>query len=400
MTLANGRPLLAIPGPSVIPDRVLAAMHRPAPNIYEGELIEMTDTVLRDLRRVARTEGEVCIYIGNGHAAWEAALANTLAPGDRALVLATGRFGKGWAEMAKTRGIDVDLLDFGTERPVDPAEVEARLKADKGGKVRAVLTVHTDTATSVRNDIAAIRAAIDAAGHEALFMVDCIADLACERFEMDAWGVDVTVSASQKGLMTPPGLGLVFFGARARAARARLGAVSSYWDWVPRTEGGVYYQKFCGTAPTHHIFGLREALTMLLEEEGLEAVWQRHRHLAEAVWTAVGHWAAGGPLRCNVPDRLHRSTAVTAVLTGEADAEALRRWCADRAGLTLGVGLGLSGPTKGSRTPGLFRIGHMGHLNPPMLLGTLATIEAGMKALGIPHGDGALSGAAAVIAKA
>ncbi|MEO1001210.1 MAG: aminotransferase class V-fold PLP-dependent enzyme, partial [Pseudomonadota bacterium] len=364
------------------------------------ELLEITDRILADLPRVARTGGKAAIYIGNGHAAWEAALANTLAAGDLVLVLSTGRFAKGWGQMAETLGLRAEVMDFGTAAPVDADRLEARLRADGGAEVKAVLTVHTDTASSVRNDIAAIRSALDAAGHPALLMVDCIADLACERFEMDDWGVDVTVSGSQKGLMTPPGLSFTFHGARAAEARARLPRVSSYWDWVPRTEPEIFYQKFCGTAPTHHLYGLSEALTMILEEEGIEAVWARHRVMANAVWAALEGWGAAGPLRCNVEDRAHRSVAVTSVRTGEADAEALRGWCDREAGLTLGVGLGLDGPAAGSRTEGLFRIGHMGHLNPPMLLGTLATIEAGLKALGIPHGDGALSAATTVIAKA
>lgn len=211
MTLAHGTPYLAIPGPSVMPDAVLRAMHRASPNIYAGELIELTASLMPDLRRVARTEHHVAIYIANGHGAWEAALANTVRLGEGVLALATGRFGHGWAEMAGRLGADVSVLDFGKSAPVDPARVEAALRADKAGKIRAVLATHVDTSSSVRSDIAAIRAAIDAAGHPALLMVDCIASLGCDVFEMDAWGVDVMVAGSQKGLMVPPGLGFVFF---------------------------------------------------------------------------------------------------------------------------------------------------------------------------------------------
>ena len=253
MSLAFGRGLRAIPGPSVIPDRVLAAMQRPSPNIYAGEIIELTARIIADLRRVARAPSAApVIYIGNGHAAWEAALANLLAPGETALTIATGRFGVGWAEMAARMNIDVELLDFGFRAPLDPARVEARLRADREGRIRAVLTVQTDTASSVRNDIPALRAAIDAAGHPALLAVDCIASLGCDPYEMEAWGVDVTLSACQKGLMTPPGLAYLWAGERARAERRHV--PSSYWDWESRIDPEIYYMHFCGTPPTHLLY--------------------------------------------------------------------------------------------------------------------------------------------------
>lgn len=399
MSLAHGRPTRAIPGPSIIPDRVLNAMHRAAPNIYEGALIEVTDHVRAGLKRVARTQHDVAMYIGNGHAAWEAALANTVAPGDKILVLVTGRFGRGWAEMARALGADVELMDFGTDRAADPTRLEARLRADTAHEIASVLTVQTDTASSANNDIAALGQAIRAANHPALYQVDCIASLACERFEMDAWGVDVTVAACQKGLMTPPGMGFTFAGPRALEKRKTLTRISPYFDWMPRLSPEFYYQNFCGTAPTHHLYGLHTALQMLLKEEGLQAVWARHQILARTVWAAAQVWSETGQLRLNVTDPTHRSVAVTTLRTGPDDGGRLRRWAEDQAGLTLGVGLGLDGATT---PPGdsLFRIGHMGHLNPPMLMGTLGTIDAGLKALGIAHGGGALRAAADVIGKA
>jgi alanine-glyoxylate transaminase/serine-glyoxylate transaminase/serine-pyruvate transaminase len=229
MILSRGRDLLTIPGPSIVPDRVLRAMHRAAPNIYEGELIELTDTVRADLARVAGTKGRAAIYIGNGHAAWEAAVANVLAPGQRALVIATGRFGLGWAETARRMGVEAEVMDFGFRGSFDAGRVEARLAADREHAIRAVMVVHVDTASSVRNDVAAVRAALDAAGHPALLAVDCIASLACERFEMDALGVDVMVAACQKGLMTPPGVAMTFHNDKAEAAR--VPCPSAYWDW-------------------------------------------------------------------------------------------------------------------------------------------------------------------------
>lgn len=394
MSLSHGRDLLAIPGPSVTPDRVLRAMHRASPNIYEGELIELTATVIEGLKRVARTTGEVAIYIGNGHASWEAALANVLAPGDRALALATGRFGLGWAETARRMGIEVEILDFGFRAAADPGRLEAQLRADPERRIKAVLTVQTDTASSVRNDIASLRAALDAAGHPALLAVDCIACLACDVFEMDAWGVDVMVAACQKGLMTPAGLAFTWHGPRAEAAR--VDARSSYWDWGPRIRPDMYYQRFCGTPPTHHLYGLREALEMILAEEGLGQVWARHAAFACAVWAAVEAWSAGGAIALNIAEAGDRSHAVTTVRTGEGEAVRLRRWCETEAGLTLGVGLAGAG----ERDTSLFRIAHMGHLNPPMLLGALATIEAGLQACAVPHGPGALEAAARAIAAA
>ena len=391
MTLSRGRDLLAIPGPSVIPDRVLRAMHRAAPNIYEGDLVTMTETIFADLRRVAGTSGHVCTYIGNGHAVWEAAVANLFAPGDVVLVLTTGRFGAGWAATAGQMGITVETLDFGFRAPADPARLTERLAEDRDHRIRAVLTVQTDTASSVCNDIAALRDAIDAASHPALFCVDCIASLGCEPFAMDALGVDVMVAACQKGLMVPPGVAFTFHTDRATAAAVRC--PSPYWDWAPRTKPGAFYNYFCGTAPTHHLFGLRESLDMIFDE-GLEAVWSRHHRFARAVAAAVEIWGARGAMELNIADPVTRSRAVTTVRTEPGLADRLRAWCAGTAGLTLGVGL--SGPDQDPAR--LFRIGHMGHVNPPMLLGALATIEAGLGALGVDRDPGAIEAAAAIIA--
>jgi alanine-glyoxylate transaminase/serine-glyoxylate transaminase/serine-pyruvate transaminase len=296
--------------------------------------------------------------------------------------------------MARRMGIEVEVMDFGFTAALDPQAVEDRLRDDRAGAIRAVLTVQTDTASSVRNDVAALRAALDAAGHPALLAVDCIADLACDRMEMDAWGVDVLVSACQKGLMTPPGLAFVWRG--AKAAANSVDPRSSYWDWGPRIRPDAYYQLFCGTAPTHHLYGLREALAMILDEEGLEAVWARHAAFARAVWAAVEAWGAGGALALNIADPAIRSHAVTTIRTAPGDAPRLRQWCAETAGLTLGVGL----TGEAGHADALFRIGHMGHLNPPMLLGALGAIEAGLAALDIPHGTGALEAAARSLAEA
>lgn len=285
------------------------------------------------------------------------------------------------------------MLDFGQAKAVDAELVADRLARDDAQGIRAVLAVHVDTATGVRSDIKAIRRVMDAVDHPALLMVDCIASLGCDRFEMDAWGVDVMITASQKGLMTPPGLGFVFFSGRAARARDRADMITPYWDWRPRVAPEAYYQYFNGTAPTHHLFGLRAALDMIADE-GLENVWARHARLAEAIWAAVEAWGQGGTMRLNVADRATRSHAVTSIALAAPDADRLRYWCEHEAGLTLGIGLG--------REPadGWFRIGHMGHVNAHMVLGALGVIEAGLTALDIPHGSGGCGAAAKVLAAA
>ncbi|ETX14753.1 septum site-determining protein [Roseivivax halodurans JCM 10272] len=398
MSLAHGRPYLAIPGPSVIPDAVLQAMHRASPNIYEGDLVDMVAGMIPDLRRVARTEGHVAIYIANGHGAWEAALANTVAPGEKVLVCATGRFGHGWAEMAEGLGIEVEILEFGLKTPIDAGRVRKALEDDAGGRIKAVLAVHVDTSTSLRSDIAEIRRALGEVGHPALLMVDCIASLGCDPFEMDLWGADVTVTGSQKGLMVPPGLGFVFFSERAAEVRRAMPRVPRYWDWAPRADPEMFYQYFGGTAPTHHLFGLRTALD-IIHAEGMEAIWARHATLARAIWAAAETWGEGGPLTLNVAEPGHRSHAVTALRLGAPHGARLREWTARQAGVTLGIGLGMSeeGDPEGR---GFFRFGHMGHVNAHMVLGLLGTVEAGLSALGIPHGRGGVAAAAEVVASA
>jgi len=399
MSLNFGRTQLAIPGPSVIPDRVLAAMHRPSPNIYHGELIDLVATLYPDLKAVARTDSDVAIYIANGHGAWEAALRNTLNRDDKILVLSTGRFARGWAEMAKTHGIHVELMEFGMQGHVDPNRLEEVLKADDG-RIKAVLTVQTDTASSVINDIPLLREAIDRSNHDALFMVDCIASIGCDRFEMDAWGVDVMVTACQKGLMTPPGLSFVYFNEKAAAA-GKHALPGQYWNWLPRTRPEVFYQQFAGTAPTHHLYGLREALTMLVHEEGIEAAWLRHKTIANAVWAAIDAWGlqgdAEGIMQHNISDPARRSCAVSSVNTKGDEAGRIRHWCEVHAGVTLGIGLGFAEPGE-PEWDMHFRIGHMGHQNIPMTMGVLGAIDTALKAQGIAHGDDALPAAASVLA--
>ncbi len=397
MSLSHGRPYLAIPGPSVMPDRVLSAMHLPAPNIYEGALVDMVAGLIPDLNAVARSTGKVATYIANGHGAWEAAASNVIRPGEKLLVLSTGRFAAGWGVVFDRLGAKTEVIDFGNRAPVDMARVEDALKADKAHEYKAVIMVHVDTATSVKNDVPGVRALLDDLGHPALLMVDCIASLAVDRFEMQAWGVDVMVAASQKGLMTPPGLSFVFVNEKAEAAHVET--ASWYWDWKPRLDPEVFYQNFGGTAPTHHLLGLRAALDMIAEEGGIEAVWARHAHLARAAWAAFEAWGQGGELEMNIADPALRSHAVTSLRLKGDNGTRLRRWTEQKAGLTLGIGLGMAEPDDPAWHR-FFRLGHMGHINAHMLMGALGVIEAGFAALDIPHGSGGLSAAAAVIAEA
>lgn len=382
-----------------MPDRVLQAMHRAAPNIYTGELVDMTASIIPDLKAVAKTEQNVAMYISNGHGAWEAAVSNTLSRGDRVLVLATGRFALGWAAMAEMMGIACEIIDFGKRAPIDMAQVEDALRADTGHTFKAVLAVQVDTSTSVKSDIAALRRTMDAAGHPALLMVDCIACLGCDDFQMDGWGVDVMVAGCQKGLMTPPGMAFVYFSDKADRARDTAGCVTHYWDWRPRSRPEEYYQHFDGTAPTHHLYGLRTALDMIVHEEGLEAVLARHAVLAQAVWAAFETWGQVGPLELNIADAAHRSHAVTSVRIGAPHGTALRDWLEGEAGVTLGIGLGMV-PPGDPAWHGFFRVGHMGHVNAHMILGTLGSIEAGLASLGIAHQPGGVSAAARVISGA
>jgi alanine-glyoxylate transaminase/serine-glyoxylate transaminase/serine-pyruvate transaminase len=392
MSVSSGREFLSIPGPTNIPDAVLAAMQKPAVDIYSGPLVALTDTLLADLKKIFRTEGRAYIYAANGHGAWEAALTNVLSRGDKVLVLESGRFALGWGEAAKMLGAEVEVLPGAFSRAVRPEAVEARLKADTKGGIKALLVAQVDTASGVVNDIPAIVQAVRAARHDALVMVDAVASLGCMPFEMDAWGVDVAMSGSQKGLMTPPGLGFVATGARARDAHKRAGLRTPYWDWTAR-DGEIHYQKYAGTPPEHLLFALRAALDMLFAE-GFDNVFRRHRLLAEATRRAVAAWSEGQALAFNIADPAERSDTVTTVcVRGAGIAKRLADFCNAQCGVVLGTGLG---PLAGKAV----RIAHMGHVNAPMILGTLGSVEVALQALGIPHGPGGMQAAADYLGQA
>ncbi len=385
MVVRAGREFLAIPGPTNMPDEVLRAMHRPALDIYSDQMVELTDSLLRDLSKLFATKGHSYIHIANGHGAWESTLSNVLSRGDKILVLESGRFAINWGNAAAAMGVDVEFLKGDWRRAVRPAEVEARLRLDKEHKIKAILVVQVDTASGAFNDIPAIGQAIKAAGHPALFIVDAVASLGCMPFEMDAWGIDVAMSGSQKGLMAPPGLGFVAANDRARAVHKTADLRTPYWDWTER-DGPEHYRKYAGTAPVHLLYALRQALDLLFDEQ-LENVFRRHRLLAEAVRRAVAVWAEGQVLGFNIAEPGERSDTVTTVVMDSGyDPAALQRYCKEKCGVVLGTGIGdLSGQA--------FRIAHMGHVNAPMILGTLGVIEVGLNALGIPHGKGGLEAA-------
>ena len=385
MVVRAGREFLAIPGPTTMPDEVLRAMHRPALDIYSDQMVNLTDSLMSDLSKLFATKGSSYIYIANGHGAWEAVLSNVLSRGDKVLVLESGRFAIGWGNAAAAMGAEVEVLKGDWRRAIRPAEVEARLRQDKDHKIKAILAVQVDTASGAVNDVEAIGKAIKAAGHPALFMVDAVASLGCMPFEMDAWGIDVAMSGSQKGLMAPPGLGFVAANDRAYEVHKKAGLRTPYWDWTER-EGSEHYRKYAGTAPVHLLFALRQSIDMLFAEK-LENVFERHRLLGEAVRRAVAVWAEGQVLGFNIAEPGERSNTVTTVVMGGGhNPVALHRYCKEKCGLVLGVGIGeLQGQA--------FRIAHMGHVNAPMVLGTLGVIEVGLKALDIPHGNGGVEAA-------
>jgi alanine-glyoxylate transaminase / serine-glyoxylate transaminase / serine-pyruvate transaminase len=385
MAVAAGREFLAIPGPTTMPDEVLQAMHRPALDIYSEEMVQLTDGLLRDLSKLFATKGKSYIYIANGHGAWEAVLSNVLSRGDKILVLESGRFAINWGIAAGAMGAEVEVLKGDWRRAVRVAAVEERLRKDKEHRIKAVLVAQVDTASAAFNDIEAIGKAIKATGHPALYLVDTVASLGCMPFEMDAWGIDVAMSGSQKGLMTPPGLGFCAVNDRAQQVHKTANMRTPYWDWSER-EGTEHYRKYGGTAPIHLLFALRKALDMI-DAEGLENVFLRHRLLAEAVRCAVSTWSEGQVLGFNIAEAHERANTVTTVLmAGSHNPAALQRYCKEKCGVVLGVGIG-------ELTGQAFRIAHMGHVNAPMILGTLGVIEVALQALGVPHGKGGVEAA-------
>ncbi|MGZ5089371.1 MAG: pyridoxal-phosphate-dependent aminotransferase family protein [Usitatibacter sp.] len=387
-----GDRFLHAPGPTHIPAEVLNAMHRQPMDHADPRLDAVIANCESGLRRLLGTSAaELFLYASNGHGVWEAVSDNLLAPGETALIPATGHFSEGWAALLEATGRRAVRTPYRAGYPIDASAVEKALRADAKREIAAVFVVHTDTASGITHDVAAIRDAIEAAGHPALLVVDVIASLGAASFAMDALGVDVAVGASQKGLMSPPGLGFVAVNARAAAVAARNTAPRYYWDWK-RRRGKQSYQKFCGTPPQNLLYGI-EAAMALIEQEGIEAIVARHASLARAVQAAVERWASEGAvsIHCRVPEA--RSTSVTTIEVREGiDVEALRTVARERFQVAVAGGLG---PFEGRA----FRIGHLGDLNAAMILGCLGGVEAAMLAQGIPFGRDGVAHAVASLAE-
>jgi alanine-glyoxylate transaminase / serine-glyoxylate transaminase / serine-pyruvate transaminase len=377
----TGRHFLQIPGPTNVPDRVLRAMDRPVIDHRSAEFARMSTEVLEGLRPIFQTRGPVVIYPGSGTGAWEAALVNTLSPGDRVLLFETGHFSQQWRQVAEKFGLQVEYVPGSWRRGADPAEAEARLSADRNHAIKAVLVVHNETSTGVTSRIADLRAAIDRARHPALLIVDTISSLASIDYRHDEWGVDVTIAGSQKGLMLPPGISFNALSEKALAANKKARLPRSYWDWqemLKANRGGF----FPYTPATNLLYGLQEALHML-HEEGLPNVFQRHERHAEATRAAVRAW--GLEIVCEEP--MEYSSSLTAVFMPDGyDADRLREIILEHFDMSLGSGL--------SKLAGkVFRIGHLGSFNDLMLAGTLSGVEMGLQLAGVPHKAGGVDAA-------
>ena len=386
MAFKSGRHFLQIPGPSAVPDRVLRAMDAPTIDHRGPEFAVLGKAVLAGLRTVFGTAGTVVIYPASGTGAWEAAIVNTLRQGDQVLMYETGHFATLWRTMAGRFGLQVDFVPGDWRHGVDPADVEARLRDDAGHAIKAVMVVHNETSTGVTSRIPEVRAAMNRAGHPALLMVDTISSLGSVDYQHDAWGVDVTVSGSQKGLMLPPGLSFNAVSAKAMEASEKGGMPRSYWDWRdmlgPNANGYFPY-----TPATNMLYGLKEAIAML-QEEGLPNVFARHARHAAATRAAVRAW--GFEILCQ--DAREYSPVLTGVVMPEGhDADHLRAVILDNYDMSLGQGLA---KVKGK----VFRIGHLGHFNDLQLLGTLGGVEMGLHAAGVPHQQGGVVAAMDVLA--
>ena len=372
MSYRSGRHFLQIPGPTNVPDRVLRAMAAPTIDHRGPEFRALARQLLADVRQPCGTTGPVAMYPSSGTGAWEAALVNTLSPGDAILAFETGHFATLWCQMARRLGLEVDFVPGDWRHGVPADQVLARLDADPGHRVKAVTVVHNETSTGVTSQIPPIRAAIDSAGHPALLIVDTVSSLGCVDYRHDEWDVDVTVWCSQKGMMLPPGLGLNAVSEKALEASRNARLPRSYWEWQPMlaaAETGV----FPYTPPTNLLYGLREALAML-GEEGLPAVFARHARFAEATRRAVRGWG----LEIVCLDPVGYSDTLTAVIVPDGhDADQVRAIILDRFNMSVGNGLGrLAGR--------VFRIGHLGDLGDLSLAGTLCGVEMGLTLAGVP----------------
>ena len=379
-----GRHFLQIPGPTNVPDRILHAIGNPTIDHRSADAAALVTTCLDGLKSVFKTSGDVVIFPGSGTGAWEAALVNTLSPGDKVLAFDNGQFIGLWAKVARNFGLSVDLIPGDWRRGADAQALEAKLREDRGHDIRAVMVLHNETSTCITSNIAAVRKAMDAAGHPALLLVDTISSLASVDYRHDEWGVDVTVAGSQKGLMLPPGLGFNAISRKAIAASKRATLPRSYWRWDEMLEANRQ-GFFPYTPPTNLLYGLREALKMLLEEEGLANVFRRHQRHAEATRRAVRGWG----LEVLALNPAEYSSSCTAVVVPDGYHEAdIRAIILRHFNMSLGAGLG-------KVTGKVFRIGHLGSFNDLMLAGTLSGVEMGLELAGVPHRKGGVAEALA-----
>ena len=381
MSPTGGRHFLQIPGPTNVPDRVLRAMSAPTIDHRGPDFAELTQAVLPALAPVFGTSGPVVIYPSSGTGAWEAALVNTLSPGDHVLIGETGQFSTLWAELARRIGLEVEVLPGDWRHGVDPDAVRTRLAADDAVAIKAVCVVHNETSTGVTSRVPEVRAAIDAAGHPALLLVDTISSLASIDYRHDEWGVDVTVAGSQKGLMLPPGLGFNAISEKALEAARTAQLPRSYWDWAPMIEANARGY-FPYTPATNLLYGLREACAMLAEE-GLPAVFARHQRHAAATRAAVRAW--GLEVLC-ADEREHSGSLTAVLLPAGHNADTVRAVILDRFDMSLGAGLGKLAGT-------VFRIGHLGHFNDLSLAGTLSGVQMGLQLAGVSIKTGGVEAA-------
>ena len=383
----SGRHFLQVPGPTNVPDRVLAAMAQPSIDHRGPEFAALALDLIPRVRRVFNASGPVIMYPSSATGAWEASLTNTLSPGDRILMFDCGMFATNWKIIAERFGLDVEFAECDWRRGVEPDRVESALRADRPQRIKSVMVVHNETSTGITNSVADVRAAMDAAGHPALLMVDSVSSAGSIEFLQDDWGVDVTIAGSQKGLMLPPGLSFNIISEKALAASASAGLPQSYWSWrdaLPSNETGF----FPYTPPTNLLYGLKEALAMM-EEEGAENIYARHARLAEATRRAVAVW--GVENFCAIPEK--SSDTITAVLVPDGvDADAVRSLILDRFDMSLGTGLG---PLGGK----VFRIGHLGAFNELTLAGTLSGVEMGLIMTGVHGCEGGVTAALAYLAE-
>jgi alanine-glyoxylate transaminase/serine-glyoxylate transaminase/serine-pyruvate transaminase len=386
MATRSGRHFLQIPGPTNVPDRILRAIALPTIDHRGPEFGRLGREVLEGMRRIFQTAGKVIVYPSSGTGCWEAALVNTLSPGDRVLMFDTGHFATLWRDVAVRLGLQVDFVPGDWRSGAAPEAIEARLVEDRGHAIRAVAVVHNETSTGVTSRLAPIRKAIDRAGHPALFFADTVSSLACMDYRHDEWGVDVAVSGSQKGLMLPPGLGFVAVGDKALAASKAAKLPRSYWDWEPmlRDNQAGYFPY---TPSTNLLYGLREAIAMLLEQ-GLPEVFARHARHGDATRRAAKAW--GLDLVCQKAEEYSNSLTALMMPAGH-DADALRKLILERFDMSLGTGLGrLKGKS--------FRIGHLGDFNDLSLAGTLAGVEMGLSLAGVPFRKGGVAAALEALA--